>query len=133
MAMLYRHYGIDKEVADTLTRMGVPFRWQQGKNQKFDLMHDSVKLNSVHSSKGLRFPPVYMSTVGEDQVLEGKARLLYVAYDTGNAMMSWCWQRKCGRRWDCWKKFDFVAKATNSAHGFRGITCFSLGTTTIRR
>jgi superfamily I DNA/RNA helicase len=46
-------------------------------------MHDSVKLNTLHSSKGLRFSLVYMSAtggpVGEDQVLEGKARLLYMA------------------------------------------------------
>jgi hypothetical protein len=29
--------------------------------------------------------------------------------------------------------FDFVVKVSKSVNGFRGITCFSLSTTTIRR
>jgi hypothetical protein len=83
MAVLYRHYAIGKEVADTLTRMGVPFQWQQDKKQKFDPLHDSVKLITMHSSKGLEFPLVCMPAIGgpagEDHVLEDEARLLYVA------------------------------------------------------
>jgi hypothetical protein len=82
MAVLYRHYGIGKEVAETLTRMGVPFQWQQDKKQKFDTMHDSVKLITLHSSKGLEFPLVCMPAIGgpagEEQMLEDEARLLYV-------------------------------------------------------
>lgn len=54
-----------------------------GGKKKFDPMHDSVKLITLHSSKGLEFPLVCMSTiggaVGEEQVLEDEARLLYVA------------------------------------------------------
>ena len=46
-------------------------------------MHDSVKLITLHSSKGLEFPLVCMPAiggpVGEEQVLEDEARLLYVA------------------------------------------------------
>lgn len=83
MAVLYRHYAIGKEVADTLARMGVPYQWQQDKKQKFDPMHDSVKLITLHSSKGLEFPLVCMPAIGEpageDKVLEDEARLLYVA------------------------------------------------------
>jgi superfamily I DNA/RNA helicase len=83
MAVLYRHYGIGKEVADTLTRMGVPFQWQQDKKQKFEPLHDSVKLITLHSSKGLEFPLVCLPAIGtsddKEHVLEDEARLLYVA------------------------------------------------------
>jgi superfamily I DNA/RNA helicase len=45
-------------------------------------MHDSVKLITLHSSKGLEFPLVCMPAIGgpagEEQVLEDEARLLYV-------------------------------------------------------
>jgi hypothetical protein len=79
MAVLYRHYAIGKEAADTLKRMGVPFQWQQDKKQKFEPMHDSVKLITLHS-KGLQFPLVCMPARGgpavEEQVLEEEARLL---------------------------------------------------------
>jgi superfamily I DNA/RNA helicase len=82
MAVLYRHYAIGKEVADMLKRMGVPCEWQVTQ-KKFDPLHDSVKLITLHSSKGLEFPLVCMPAIGgpagEDQVLEDEARLLYVA------------------------------------------------------
>jgi hypothetical protein len=77
MAMLYRHYGIGKKVADTLMPMGVPSQCQQDKKQKLDAMHDSVKLIILHSRKGLEFPwmcmPVIGGPAGEDQMLEDEA------------------------------------------------------------
>ena len=83
MAVLYRHYAIGKEVAETLKRMGVPYQWQQDKKQKFEPLHDSVKLITLHSSKGLEFPLVCMPAIGtsdeKEHVLEDEARLLYVA------------------------------------------------------
>lgn len=82
MAVLYRHYAIGKEVAEMLARMGVPFQWPQDRKQKFDPLHDSVKLITLHSSKGLEFPlvclPAIGGAVGEYHVLEDEARLLYV-------------------------------------------------------
>ena len=82
MAVLYRHYAIGKEVADTFRRMGVPLQWQQVQ-KKFDPMHDSVKLITLHSSKGLEFPLVCMPAIGtsddKEHALEDEARLLYVA------------------------------------------------------
>lgn len=83
MAVLYRHYAVGRDVADTLKRVGVPYQWQQDKKQKFNLMHDSVKLITLHSSKGLEFPlvciPAIGSPIGEEQGLGDEARLLYVA------------------------------------------------------
>lgn len=44
--------------------MGVPFQWQQDKKQKFEPLHDSVKLITLHSSKGLEFPLVCIPAIG---------------------------------------------------------------------
>lgn len=83
MAVIYRHYGIGKDVSQLLTRKGIPFEWQQDKNKKFDLNHDSVKIVTMHSSKGLEFPLVCIPAVGaatkHAEPEEDEARLLYVA------------------------------------------------------
>ncbi|RJG02879.1 DEAD/DEAH box helicase [Noviherbaspirillum sedimenti] len=83
MAVIYRHYGIGKEVAQLLSRKGVPFEWQQDKKKSFDPNHDSVKIVTMHSSKGLEFPVVCIPGVGATgpnaESAEEEARLLYVA------------------------------------------------------
>jgi len=82
MAMLYRDYGSGKEVADMLTRKGVPFQWQQDKKRSFEPLHDSVKLITMHSSKGLEFPMVCIPAMGalkDEESLKDEAQLLYVA------------------------------------------------------
>lgn len=83
MALLYRRYGIGKALADVLQRRAIPFQWQQAKGQAYSPSHDSVKLITMHSSKGLEFPLVGIPGLGaalkEDEELEDEARLLYVA------------------------------------------------------
>jgi hypothetical protein len=83
MAVLYRRYGIGQKVVDALKRKGIPVQWQQGKGHAYAPAHDSVKVITMHSSKGLEFPLVCIPGVGalakEDDDIEDEARLLYVA------------------------------------------------------
>ena len=82
MAVLYRHYDpIGKLMNQKLKSAGVPVSWQ--KEVKFTDGQDTVKLITMHSSKGLEFPVVAIPGVGlmpdKDAVVEDEARLLYVA------------------------------------------------------
>lgn len=82
MAILYRRYGIGHQFAETLTRKGIPFQWQQDKKHSYAPAHDSVKLITMHSSKGLEFPLVCIPGIGastKEEDLQDEARLLYVA------------------------------------------------------
>jgi hypothetical protein len=83
MAIVYRHYGIGRQMADTLARKGIPFQWQQDKKHSYSPSHDSIKLITMHSSKGLEFPLVCIPAVGapskEQENVHDEARLLYVA------------------------------------------------------
>jgi hypothetical protein len=83
MAIIYRRYGIGQEVANELTRKGIPFQWSQIKGQSLSTLHNSVKLVTMHSSKGLEFPLVCIPGIGapskDDEELPNEARLLYVA------------------------------------------------------
>lgn len=83
MAVLYRRYGIGQQLADALKRKGIPVQWKQDKKHAYSPLHDSVKLITMHSSKGLEFPLVYIPAIGapskEEEDLQDEARLLYVA------------------------------------------------------
>lgn len=82
MAILYRRYDIGQKMADAMTHRGIPFQWQQDKKHAYAPGHDSVKLITMHSSKGLEFPLVFIPAVGapaNDTDVRGEARLLYVA------------------------------------------------------
>jgi len=83
MAVIYRHYGIGKEVTQILSRKGIPFEWSQDKKKSFTPNHDSVKIVTIHSSKGLEFPLVCIPGIGATathaESVEEEARLLYVA------------------------------------------------------
>lgn len=83
MAIVYRHKGIGQQLVDALTRKGIPFQWQQDKKHSYAPLHDSVKLITMHSSKGLEFPLVCIPGIGapakEAEDLKDEARLLYVA------------------------------------------------------
>lgn len=82
MGLIYRRYGIGKVLAEVLERRAIPFQWQQMK-KKYAPNHDSVKLITMHSSKGLEFSLVGIPGLGaalkEDEAVEDEARLLYVA------------------------------------------------------
>ena len=83
MAVVYRRYGIGQQVVESLTRKKIPFQWQQDKKHSYSPSHDSVKLITMHSSKGLEFPLVCIPALGalskEDEDTQDEARLLYVA------------------------------------------------------
>lgn len=79
MAVIYRSYGIGDEMSKALARKGIPFQMKK----TYDPDHDSVKLITMHSSKGLEFPLVCIPAVGapgkEGEEAQDEARLLYVA------------------------------------------------------
>lgn len=84
MCVLYRRAEHGKYLHEAIKAAQIPCQWlgsQQAKKQ-FDPKQDSVKLMTIHSSKGLEFPLVIMAGLGfvpdnsEDLTLE--AKLLYV-------------------------------------------------------
>ena len=83
MAVVYRNYGIGQQIADALSRKKIPFQWPQNNKRSYSPTHDSVKLITMHSSKGLEFPLVCIPAIGapsKDEVdVQDEARLLYVA------------------------------------------------------
>lgn len=82
MAVIYRRYAIGQKLVDALARKGIPFQWQQDKKSAFSPAHHSVKLLTMHSSKGLEFPLVCIPGIGaqiDDEDIPDEARLLYVA------------------------------------------------------
>jgi hypothetical protein len=83
MAVIYRRYGIGQQVSESLARRHVPFQWLQEQKRAYSPSHDSVKLITMHSSKGLEFPLVCIPGIGaaekDGAEFEEEARLLYVA------------------------------------------------------
>lgn len=83
MAIVYRRYGIGQQLAGKLAHRGIPYQWQQDRQHTYSPSHDSVKLVTMHSSKGLEFPLVCIPGLGvpskEEEQLQDEARLLYVA------------------------------------------------------
>lgn len=85
MCVLYCHNWMGKALADAMARSSVPYTWLRDSASKlgFDVAEDTVKLITVHSSKGLEFPTVAVCGVGylgRDEVrAEADAKLLYVA------------------------------------------------------
>jgi hypothetical protein len=82
MAVVYRSYATGSAVVDALKRKGIPLEWQQDKKRSYNPDHESVKVVTMHSSKGLEFPLVAIPEIGlfsEEDDLQDEARLLYVA------------------------------------------------------
>jgi hypothetical protein len=85
MAIIYRSQFIGEEVTQALRQAKIPVEWLQEskKRRQFDAGHDSVKVLTMHSSKGLEFPVVAVPGIGfmphENEPPEDEARLLYVA------------------------------------------------------
>lgn len=84
MAVIYRHQWQGDKLAHALAKNGIPNSLAKGQG-KHDLFadEDTVKIISVHSSKGLEFPFVaipYLGSLPEPQKDESEeTRLLYVA------------------------------------------------------
>jgi hypothetical protein len=83
MGVIYRHYGTGKEIANILKQKNIPYEWQQDKKRSYHPQNDSVKIITMHSSKGLEFPYVIIPSVGASHhsngTIEDEARLIYVA------------------------------------------------------
>jgi len=85
MAVVYRTHFIGEEVVAGLEAAGIPVEWlhRDKSSRNFRPDADSVKVMTMHSSKGLEFPIVaipglgFMPHVNEDG--QAEARLLYVA------------------------------------------------------
>lgn len=85
IAVIWRHGRHANAIARHLKRLNIPTAWARTPNQKDHLFNDtpSVKLVSMHSSKGLEFERVFIPALdtlpgpGENEADE--ARLLYVA------------------------------------------------------
>jgi len=84
MAVIYRVNFMGEEAADRFQRADIPVEWLQKSNQSrhFDSSSDSVKVMTLHSSKGLEFPVVAIPGIGfmpwKDLDPAAEARLLYV-------------------------------------------------------
>ena len=83
IAILYRNWSSAQVIANRLQREALPFIWAQGKT-KDELFNGgpSIKLITLHSSKGLEFGLVIIPEVGnmpsKNERPEDEARLLYV-------------------------------------------------------
>ncbi|GAB4365443.1 MAG: nuclease-related domain-containing DEAD/DEAH box helicase [Methylohalobius crimeensis] len=85
MCVTYRRHWMGEKLQQAFQAEGVPCHWLgNGRAKKqFKTATDSVKLMTMHSSKGLEFPVVavsgigFMPTEGTDPIAE--AKLLYVA------------------------------------------------------
>lgn len=85
MCVLYCHRWMGQAVSKALEEAGVPYNWLRDTSSKrqFDGSEDSVKVITMHSSKGLEFPTVATCGVGslglDATRIEEEAKLLYVA------------------------------------------------------
>jgi superfamily I DNA/RNA helicase len=64
-------------------RAGIPHDLLGSQSRQFQLANDSVKILSMHSSKGLEFPVVFLPCLdampAPSQEVAAEAKLLYVA------------------------------------------------------
>ena len=85
MAVVYRVKFMGERIVEALERASVPVEWlgRTAGARRYDPAADSVKVMTMHASKGLEFPVVLVPGIGylphreEDPAAE--ARLLYVA------------------------------------------------------
>ncbi len=85
MCVVYRSNWMGEKLHTQLTSIDVPCQWLRGREERrqFNSSADSVKLMTMHSSKGLEFPMVVVSGIGNMPVNKEApaldAKLLYVA------------------------------------------------------
>ena len=85
MCVLYRNKQQGKLIEAKLKASGIPHQWLAGSKAKkaFQFTESSVKLMTIHSSKGLEFPMVIIAGLGFMPVknldVVSEAKLLYVA------------------------------------------------------
>ena len=85
MAIIYRAHWMGESAFAQLQQAGVPVDWlnQNSSSRNFDPLSPSLKLMTMHTSKGLEFPVVFIPGLGylpnAQGETAGEARLLYVA------------------------------------------------------
>lgn len=85
MCVVYRSNWMGQELHRILQEAGVPMQWLASQHHKksFRPNDDSIKLMTMHSSKGLEFPLVAIPGIGfmpgKQKDLVAEAKLLYVA------------------------------------------------------
>lgn len=85
MAIIYRASWMGEVAFSALQKAGVPVAWlnQNSSSRNFDPLKPSIKLMTMHTSKGLEFPVVFIPGLGYLPNARGEvadeARLLYVA------------------------------------------------------
>lgn len=85
MAVLYRSRFVGEEVTKQLRAANIPVQWlgDPGDRQRFAPGENSVKVMTMHSSKGLEFPVVGIPGLGymphANQGVKDEVKLLYVA------------------------------------------------------
>jgi len=85
MCIVYRSRWMGEELHRALQAVGIPTQWLASQHHKksFRPSEDSVKLMTMHSSKGLEFPLVAIPGIGfmpgKKKDLAAEAKLLYVA------------------------------------------------------
>ncbi len=85
MCVLYPHRWMGEKLQHAFQAEGIPTQWlgSQWAKRTFNPGEDSVKLMTMHSSKGLEFPLVSISGLGympgKQDDLASEAKLLYVA------------------------------------------------------
>jgi superfamily I DNA/RNA helicase len=82
MAILCRKYSVMEDCARALKAKGLPHKVRKGSGD-FDPLADSIKVMTMHASKGLEFPVVALAGAGqmpeEGEDPQDEARLFYVA------------------------------------------------------
>jgi hypothetical protein len=85
IAIIYRFKFMGDRIFQDFQRMHIPIEWVNANNdsRNYNPAEESIKLITMHSSKGLEFPVVCVPGVGympnENQELTEEARLMYVA------------------------------------------------------
>jgi hypothetical protein len=91
IALLYRHAAQGRELYQALSEAGIPCHWlnNSGSKKRFSPTEDSVKLMTMHSSKGLEFPLVIIAGIGfvstDETDAIAEAKLLYVGMTRSTA------------------------------------------------
>lgn len=84
MCITYRYQRMGKEMEQALIAEGLPFEWLDSSQAKkaYKPSNDTIKLMTMHSSKGLEFPLVVVAGCGSNVANsdeQAEAKLLYVA------------------------------------------------------
>jgi superfamily I DNA/RNA helicase len=85
MCVLYCHNWMGTAVSDAMEEANIPFTWLRdtATKRKFSVSEDTVKIVTMHSSKGLEFSTVAACGIGslgaDEDRIQDDAKLLYVA------------------------------------------------------